>query len=186
MAVDDGRRNGDSGPVEIAVIPEFGARLHSDPCQPVECGGQIAFGAQQRRARSAEFRAGMPGGTSVGAPDWAGVLAAGAAAGKTALQGHSVIYSGGYATNLRDITNGTCGTDCTAGSGYDLVTGLGSLVNYPGGSPIDGVTLHTYIQIKAFAAPLSGPFDEGVETRVLRCRRSLAGSRAERINDARF
>lgn len=74
------------------------------------------------------------GGTSVGAPDWAGVLAAGAAAGKTALQGLSAIYSGGYSTNLRDITsgtNGTCGTDCTAGSGYDLVTGLGSPVNYP-------------------------------------------------------
>ncbi len=58
------------------------------------------------------------GGTSVGAPNWAGVLAAGSAAGKTALQGHSAIYSGGYATNLRDITsgtNGTCGTDCTDG-----------------------------------------------------------------------
>ena len=74
------------------------------------------------------------GGTSVGAPNWAGVHAAGNAAGKTALQGHSAIYSGGYATNLRDITsgtNGTCGTDCTAGKGYDLVTGLGSPVNYP-------------------------------------------------------
>jgi len=50
------------------------------------------------------------------------------------LQGHSAIYSGGYSTNLRDITsgtNGTCGTDCTAGAGYDLVTGLGSPVNYP-------------------------------------------------------
>lgn len=74
------------------------------------------------------------GGTSVGAPDWAGVLAAGAAAGKTALQGNAAVYSGGYTTNLRDITsgtNGSCGTDCTAGPGYDLVTGLGSPVNYP-------------------------------------------------------
>jgi subtilase family serine protease len=74
------------------------------------------------------------GGTSVGAPDWAGILAAGAAAGKSALQGDAAIYSGGYATNLRDITsgtNGSCGTDCTAGTGYDLVTGLGSPVNYP-------------------------------------------------------
>ena len=74
------------------------------------------------------------GGTSVGAPNWAGILAAGAAAGKTALQGHAAIYSGGYSTNLRDITsgtNGSCGTDCTAGTGYDLVTGLGSPVNYP-------------------------------------------------------
>jgi subtilase family serine protease len=74
------------------------------------------------------------GGTSVGAPNWAGILAAGAAAGKTALQGDAAIYSGGYTTSLRDITsgtNGTCGTDCTAGTGYDLVTGLGSPINYP-------------------------------------------------------
>ncbi len=74
------------------------------------------------------------GGTSVGAPNWAGILAAGAAAGKTALQGDAAVYSGGYSTNLRDITsgsNGTCGTDCTAGTGYDLVTGLGSPVHYP-------------------------------------------------------
>ena len=74
------------------------------------------------------------GGTSVGAPNWAGILAAGRAAGATALQGSSAIYSGGYKTNLRDITsgtNGTCGTDCTAGTGYDLVTGLGSPINYP-------------------------------------------------------
>ena len=73
------------------------------------------------------------GGTSVGAPDWAGILAAGAAAGSSALQGDAAIYSGG-STNLRDITsgtNGSCGTDCTAGTGYDLVTGLGSPVNYP-------------------------------------------------------
>jgi subtilase family serine protease len=74
------------------------------------------------------------GGTSVGAPNWAGILAAGAAAGSTALQGNTKIYAGGYKTNLRDITsgtNGSCGTDCTAGAGYDLVTGLGSPINYP-------------------------------------------------------
>jgi subtilase family serine protease len=74
------------------------------------------------------------GGTSVGAPNWAGVLAAGKAAGSTALEGNTAVYGGGYKTNLRDITsgtNGTCGTDCTAGTGYDLVTGLGSPINYP-------------------------------------------------------
>jgi len=74
------------------------------------------------------------GGTSVGAPNWAGILAAGAAAGSSALQGDAAIYSGGYKTNLRDVTsgtNGSCGTDCTAGVGYDLVTGLGSPINYP-------------------------------------------------------
>jgi hypothetical protein len=31
--------------------------------------------------------------------------------------------------------------------------------------PIDGVILHPYIQIQAFAAPLSGPFDEEVDMR---------------------
>jgi subtilase family serine protease len=74
------------------------------------------------------------GGTSIGAPNWAGILAAGVAAGKTALQGDSAVYQGGFSTNLRDVTsgtNGSCGTDCTAGSGYDLVTGLGSPINYP-------------------------------------------------------
>jgi subtilase family serine protease len=73
------------------------------------------------------------GGTSVGAPNWAGILAAGRAAGQTALEGDAAIYSGG-STHLRDITsgtNGSCGTDCTAGTGYDLVTGLGSPINYP-------------------------------------------------------
>ncbi len=74
------------------------------------------------------------GGTSVGAPSWAGILATGQSAGKTALQGDSAIYSEGYQTNLRDITsgsNGSCGTVCTAGNGYDLVTGLGSPISYP-------------------------------------------------------
>lgn len=74
------------------------------------------------------------GGTSIGAPNWAGILAAAAAAAQTALQGDSAIYKSGFTTNLRDITsgtNGTCGTDCTAGTGYDLVTGLGSPINYP-------------------------------------------------------
>ncbi|HMC53047.1 MAG TPA: S53 family peptidase [Acidimicrobiales bacterium] len=69
------------------------------------------------------------GGTSVGAPNWAGVLAAGRSNGATALQTATSIYGGGYSTNLVDVTsgsNGTCGTPCTAGPGYDLVTGLGS------------------------------------------------------------
>lgn len=70
----------------------------------------------------------------MGAPSWAGILAAGAAAGRSALQGNAAIYGGGYKTNLRDVTsgkNGSCGTDCTAGKGYDLVTGLGSPIDYP-------------------------------------------------------
>ena len=61
-------------------------------------------------------------------------LAAGQAAHAAALQGIAAIYAGGYRTNLRDITSGTngrCGQQCSAGPGYDLVTGLGSPVNYP-------------------------------------------------------
>ena len=74
------------------------------------------------------------GGTSVGAANWTGILAAGAAAGQGGLQGRAAIYAGGYATSLRDVTrgrNGGCGSACRAGSGYDLVTGLGSPVGYP-------------------------------------------------------
>jgi subtilase family serine protease len=74
------------------------------------------------------------GGTSVGVPNWAGIMAAGATTGQTALQALAAIYAGGYATNLRDIThggNGRCGTACRSGTGYDLVTGLGSPVGYP-------------------------------------------------------
>ena len=74
------------------------------------------------------------GGTSVGAPNWAGILAAGRSTGATALEGDAAIFGGGYATNLRDVTsgaNGSCGSKCTAGTGYDLVTGLGSPINYP-------------------------------------------------------
>lgn len=79
------------------------------------------------------------GGTSAGAPQWAGVLAtanglrrgvgkgpltATNAAGETPL--HDALYR---AVALRDVTsgsNGTCGALCTAGAGYDAVTGLGS------------------------------------------------------------
>jgi hypothetical protein len=73
------------------------------------------------------------GGTSVGAPNWAGILAVGEGRAGP-LQGAQKIYGVGYESFLRDVTsgtNGSCGTDCTAGAGYDLVTGLGSPMNYP-------------------------------------------------------
>jgi subtilase family serine protease len=84
----------------------------------------------------AEYPASSPNVIAVGGTTLngcSGTSCAGAAAGQTTLAGDSAIYSGGSA-NLRDITsgsNGSCGTDCTAGPGYDLVTGLGSPVNYP-------------------------------------------------------
>ena len=79
-------------------------------------------------------------GTSVGAPQWAGILAAGnelrLAARKGPLTGvdpagrtplHTALYTA--PTSLRDVvegTNGTCGLVCSALPGYDSVTGLGS------------------------------------------------------------
>jgi hypothetical protein len=62
------------------------------------------------------------GGTSAGAPQWAGLFAL------VQQSGPAVLYPFA-ATGYRDITsgtNGTCGADCTAFTGYDLVTGLGS------------------------------------------------------------
>jgi subtilase family serine protease len=81
------------------------------------------------------------GGTSAGSPAWAGILASAdqlrAAAGKPALTSagyaaQQALY--GLATGqdgrpLYDVTsgsNGSCGAVCTAGPGYDFVTGLGS------------------------------------------------------------
>jgi hypothetical protein len=84
------------------------------------------------------------GGTSAGAPQWAGILAAGnqlrRSAGKavlgavtasgatplhTALYGQAVRTSGALA-DVTSGTNGTCGAFCTATTGYDTVTGVGS------------------------------------------------------------
>lgn len=79
------------------------------------------------------------GGTSLSAPVWGAILADAdqlrAAVGKPHLavagpQGdtaHRDVYALG--SLLNDVTtgsNGACGTECTAGPGYDTVTGLGS------------------------------------------------------------
>jgi subtilase family serine protease len=80
------------------------------------------------------------GGTSAGAPQWAGILAVAnqqrVALKKTVLaaqpstgvfKAHTAIY--GLTTGMADITsgtNGTCGAVCTAITGYDFVTGKGS------------------------------------------------------------
>ena len=79
------------------------------------------------------------GGTSIGAPQWAGLLAVGnavrALSGKAPLgQVHSKLYAsvasaGTYASLFADVTagrNGSCGAMCSATSGYDLLTGWGS------------------------------------------------------------
>ena len=81
------------------------------------------------------------GGTSAGAPQWAGIIAVSnqlrKAAGKAVLSAtstkslyfaNSTIY--GLTSGLADITsgstNGTCGAICTPTAGYDFVTGRGS------------------------------------------------------------
>lgn len=80
------------------------------------------------------------GGTSLSAPIWGAIIASAdqlrAAAGKPHLASdgpegdtaHTSVYALD-STSLRDITfgsNGPCGAECTAGPGYDTVTGLGS------------------------------------------------------------
>ncbi|HXX88051.1 MAG TPA: hypothetical protein VEH86_06375 [Candidatus Acidoferrum sp.] len=64
------------------------------------------------------------GGTSAGAPQWAAIQALGLSAGNNNF--YQDAASSAYASYFRDITSGSNGY--TAGTGYDLVTGLGSPV----------------------------------------------------------
>jgi subtilase family serine protease len=79
------------------------------------------------------------GGTSVGAPSWAGLLAVAdqqrKSSGLSSLAiGSGLTTSPAYAagsssyTDVTSGTNGTCGATCTATTGWDLVTGFGSPV----------------------------------------------------------
>jgi subtilase family serine protease len=77
-------------------------------------------------------------GTSIGSPDWASFLtivnSLRAAQGKGTLSQaaqdlYNLYYSANYLTDFHDITtgsNGNCGSQCNAGPGYDLVTGIGT------------------------------------------------------------
>jgi subtilase family serine protease len=77
-------------------------------------------------------------GTSISAPDWAAfftlVNSLRAAAGKGTLSQagfdlYQAYYSGNYGLDFHDIvmgSNGSCGSQCNAASGYDLVTGIGT------------------------------------------------------------
>lgn len=76
----------------------------------------------------------VAGGTSLAAPLWAGFIAL-ANEGRSAplTGGHAALYGlaagAAYSANYHDITegsNGACGPVCTAGAGYDAVTGLGA------------------------------------------------------------
>lgn len=69
------------------------------------------------------------GGTSAGSPQWAGIQALGKSVSSAKLYQDAKLSTA--ASFLRDIVsgnNGSCGTICTATTGYDMVTGLGSPV----------------------------------------------------------
>jgi subtilase family serine protease len=74
------------------------------------------------------------GGTSAGAPQWAAIIAAadqlrGAPLTSASFAASSVVYALSGTSALYDVTsgsNGSCGSVCQAGIGYDFVTGLGS------------------------------------------------------------
>jgi subtilase family serine protease len=77
------------------------------------------------------------GGTSVSSPDWSAIFAianssrAGAGKGplQTAIADLYTFYNTTQYMDFHDIvsgTNGSCGAQCTAVVGYDLVTGIGS------------------------------------------------------------
>lgn len=75
------------------------------------------------------------GGTSVAAPMWAGVLAlADQLRTSSMMNADNELYNVAsnatkYANDYHDITTGSAGGMCTAGTGYDLVTGLGTPVS---------------------------------------------------------
>lgn len=74
------------------------------------------------------------GGTSAGAPQWAAIIAVANSTLKKNLGGsiNEVLYSmytnqgTTYFNDINTGTNGDCGFICTAQSGYDYLTGLGS------------------------------------------------------------
>jgi hypothetical protein len=65
---------------------------------------------------------GAVGGTSLSAPCWAGLLALGSGLNLSSLYAKA---ASDYTLNFRDITSGSNG-GYSAGTGYDMVTGLGS------------------------------------------------------------
>ncbi len=75
------------------------------------------------------------GGTSVAAPMWAGVLAlANSSRSSTMHNADNELYAVAsnatkYANDYHDVTTGSAGGSCKAGTGYDLVTGVGTPVS---------------------------------------------------------
>jgi subtilase family serine protease len=67
------------------------------------------------------------GGTSAGAPQWAGIKALGLSADNDKFYADKALASNSnYFRDIRSGTNGDCGYYCQARKHYDYVTGLGS------------------------------------------------------------
>ncbi|MBI3573947.1 S53 family peptidase [Candidatus Kaiserbacteria bacterium] len=67
----------------------------------------------------------VTGGTSAGAPQWAAISALGGATNLKLYDDAAKSYAS-YFNDIVSGQNGSCGYYCTARSGYDYVTGLGS------------------------------------------------------------
>lgn len=66
------------------------------------------------------------GGTSAGAPQWAAIKSLGLSASNNKFYQDAATDYPSYFRDITSGTNGVCGFSCTAVSGYDYVTGLGS------------------------------------------------------------
>ncbi|HTK05410.1 MAG TPA: S53 family peptidase [Candidatus Eisenbacteria bacterium] len=66
------------------------------------------------------------GGTSGSTPVWAGIRSLGLTASNPNFYEDAAVDPVPYFRDIVSGTNGSCGTNCTAAPGYDLVTGLGS------------------------------------------------------------
>jgi len=101
------------------------------------------------------------GGTSLACPVWAGIASL-----NGSLVTHEILYgnaqsstSGQYYRDITQGANGSCGTYCSAGQGYDYVTGLGSPIALPssgGGNtnPLPGPGTSTTTTLPAGVPPV--------------------------------
>jgi subtilase family serine protease len=94
-------------------------------------------------------------GTSVGAPQWAGIVAVAdqgkVLGGQGTLDGRSQLLPALYsvsANDFHDVTSGSAGGN-TAGPGYDLVTGRGS--------PVANLLIADLLTVTGTAGAASGP-----------------------------
>jgi subtilase family serine protease len=65
-------------------------------------------------------------GTSAGAPQWAAIKSLGLSASNDKFYTDAKTAYASYFRDIKSGTNGACGFYCTASTGYDYVTGLGS------------------------------------------------------------